>query len=64
MSRSTKGTENMMKVKGTNQVYGTQVVGNEINKQTKFINKNQMIKNAGKDALVNAGFNMASMVVG
>ena len=54
----------MMKVKGTNQVYGTQVVGNKINKQTKFINKNQMIKNAGKDALVNAGFNMDSMVVG
>ena len=63
-SASKKGTENMMRVKGTNQVYGAQVVGNKIDKQTKFINENQMIKTAGKDALVNAGFNMASMVVG
>ena len=63
-SASKKGTENMMRVKGTNQVYGAQVIENKIDKQTKFINENQMIKKAGKDALVNAGFNMASMVVG
>lgn len=63
-SASKKGTENMMKVKGTNELYGTQVIGGKINKQTKFTNENQMIKNAGKGALVNAGFNMASMVVG
>ena len=63
-STSKKGTENMMKVKGTNELYGAQVIGGKINKQTKFVNENQMIKNAGKGALVNAGFNMASMVVG
>lgn len=63
-SASKKGTENMMKVKGTNELYGTQVIGGKFNKQTKFVNENQMIKNAGKGALVNAGFNMASMVVG
>lgn len=63
-SASKKGTENMMKVKGTNELYGTQVIGGKINKQTKFVNENQMIKNVRKDALVNAGFNMASMVVG
>lgn len=63
-SASKKGTKNMMKVKGTNELYGTQVIGGKINKQTKFVNENQMIKNVGKDALVNAGFNMVSMVVG
>lgn len=63
-SASKKGTGNMMRVKGTNQVYGTQVLGNRINKQTKFINENQIIKNVGKNAIVNAGFNMTSMVVG
>lgn len=64
-SASKKGTENMMKVKGTtNESYGTQVIGGKIIKQTKFVDENQMIKNAGKEALVNAGFNMASMVVG
>lgn len=54
----------MMRVKGTNEVYGTQVIGNKFNKQTKFTNENQMIKNAGKYALINAGFNTASMIVG
>lgn len=63
-SASKKGTGNMMRVKGTNQVYETQVLGNRINKQTKFINENQIIKNVGKNAIVNAGFNMTSMVVG
>ncbi|MCI6266124.1 MAG: hypothetical protein MR598_04695 [Erysipelotrichaceae bacterium] len=63
-SASKKGTENMMKVKGTNEVYGTQVIGNKFNKQTKFTNENQMIQKAGKDALINAGFNTASMIVG
>lgn len=63
-SSSKKGTENMMKVKGTNELYGTQVISGKINKQTKFVDENQMIKNVGKEALVNAGFNMISMVVG
>lgn len=63
-SASKKGTENMMKVKGSNEVYGTQVIDNKFNKQTKFTNENQMVKTAGKDALINAGFSTASMVVG
>ena len=63
-SASKKGTENMMKVKGTNEVYGTQVINNKFNKQTKFANENQLVKRAGKDALVNAGFSTVSMVVG
>lgn len=63
-SASKKGTENMMKVKGTNEVYGTQVIGNKFNKQTKFTKENQMIQKAGKDALINTGFNIASMIVG
>lgn len=63
-SASKKGTENMMKVKGTNEIYGTQVLNNKFNKQTKFTKESQIINNAGKDALMNAGFNVASMIVG
>lgn len=63
-SASKKGTENMMKVKGTNEVYGTQMLNKKFNKQTKFTNENQMIQNAGKNAIINAGFNTVSMIVG
>lgn len=63
-STSKNGTENMMKVKGTNEVYGTQVIGNKFSKQTKFVGENEIIEKAGRDALVNAGFCTASMIVG
>ena len=63
-STAKKGTENMMKVKNSTEVYGTQVIGNKFNAQTKFVNENELVRQAGKDALVNAGFNAASMVVG
>ena len=54
----------MMKVKGTNELLGTQAINGKITQNTKFIREDQMIANVGKDALVNAGFNAASMVVG
>lgn len=54
----------MMKVKGTNELLGTQAINGKITQNTKFIREDQMMANVGKDALVNAGFNAASMVVG
>lgn len=63
-SSAKKGTENMLKVKGSNEVYGVQMRGGKFSKQTKFLKEDEMIKSYGKDALVNAGFNAASMVVG
>ena len=63
-SAARSGTENMMKVRGTNELLGTQAINGKITQNTKFIREDQMIANVGKDALVNAGFNAASMVVG
>lgn len=63
-SANKKGTEHMLKVKGTNEVYGSQMKGNKFSKQTKFAKEDRLIKSCGKDALVNAGFNATSMVVG
>lgn len=63
-STTRKGTENMMKVKGSNELYGTQMINGKFSKNTKFLNEDKMMANMGKDALVNAGFSAASMVVG
>lgn len=63
-SAAKTGTENMMKVKGSNEVYGTQMINGKFSKQTQFLNEDKMVANMGKDAIVNAGFNAASMVVG
>lgn len=63
-SAAKEGTENMLKVKGTNEHYGIQMAGNKFDKQTKFLSEEELMKFYGKDALVNAGFNVASMVVG
>ena len=65
------GTDKMLEVKGSsNEVYGIQMKKSKVNnrelfhKQTQFTKEDKMIKTYGKDALVNAGFNAASMVVG
>lgn len=58
------GTENMVKVKGSNELYGIQMVNGKFSKNTKFLSEEKMITNMGKDALVNAGFSATSMVVG
>lgn len=63
-SAAKSGTENMMKVKGSNELYGTQMVNGKFSKNTKFLSEDKMMANIGKDALVNAGFNAASMVIG
>lgn len=63
-SAAKSGTENMIKVKGSNELYGTQMVNGKFSKNTKFLNEDKMMTNMGKDALVNAGFNAVSMVVG
>ena len=57
-------TKNMMRVKGTDEWYGTQMIGNKFSGQTKFIKENEMISQVGKDAIVNVTFSTASMVVG
>lgn len=62
-SAAKKGTENMIQPKGTNQLIGTQLVNGKF-KQTKFTSEDVLVKSVGKNALVNAGFNAASMVVG
>lgn len=65
-----KGTENMQAVGKTGKVYGTQMVKDTTsnrmlyNKQTVFTKEDVFVKNAGKNALVNAGFSTASMIVG
>ena len=65
-----KGTENMQPVGNTGRVYGGQMVkdtaSNKMlyNKQTQFTREDALINVTGKNALVNAGFNAASMVVG
>ena len=63
-STAKSGTENMIKVKGSNEFYGTQRVNGKFSKNTKFLNEDKMMKNVGKEALVNAGFNATSIVVG
>ena len=63
-SAAKEGTEKMLGVKGTNEVYGIQMKGGVFNKQTKFIRENQLIEASAKNAVVNASFNAASMVVG
>lgn len=65
-----KGTENMQPVGKTGKVYGTQMIKDTssnrmlYNKQTVFTKEDVLVKNAGKNALLNAGFNTASMIVG
>jgi len=65
-----EGTENMQAVGKTGKVYGTQMIKDKktnrmlFDKQTEFTKEGALVKSAGKDALVNAGFNAASMVVG
>lgn len=67
-----KGTDKLLEVKeSANEVYGIQMKevkgtkGKKIfHKQTKFTKEDKLIKSCGKDALVNAGFNATSMIVG
>ena len=63
-SSSKMGTENMLKVKNSNKVYGTQVVKGKFNKNTQFTKETSLVQNIGKDAIASASFNAASMVVG
>lgn len=65
-----KGTENMQSVGNTGRVRGIQMIKDKstkrmlFNKQTEFTREDVLVKSAGKNALVNAGFNTASMIVG
>ena len=65
-----KGTENMQTVGKTGKVYGSQMKKDKLtkrmlyDKQTVFTKEDTLIKSVGKNALVNAGFNTASMIVG
>ena len=65
-----KGTENMQPVGKTGKVYGSQMIKDKssnrmlYNAQTEFTREDALVKSAGKNALVNAGFNTASLVVG
>ena len=65
-----KGTENMQSVGNTGRVRGTQMIKDKstkrmlFHKQTEFTREDALVKSAGKNALVNAGFNTASMIVG
>lgn len=63
-SASKKGTENMLRVKNSNKVYGTQAVKGKFNKNTQFKKETNLVQSVGKDAIISAGFNAASMVVG
>ncbi|WP_304683109.1 hypothetical protein [uncultured Clostridium sp.] len=63
-SATKKGTENMIKINGTNERIGTQAINGKFNKQTKFLEENRLIQSSGKDALLNAGFSATSMIVG
>ena len=63
-SASKNGTENMLSVKGTNMVYGTQMKDGLFNTNTKFTREDDLIKSASQNSLVNAGFGTASMIVG
>lgn len=65
-----EGTENMQSVGKTGKVLGGQMIKDPnskrmlYNKQTQFTREDVLINSAGKNALVNAGFNTASMIVG
>lgn len=65
-----KGTENMQPVGKTGKIYGSQMIKDKssnrmlYNAQTEFTREDALVKSAGKNALVNAGFNTASLVVG
>lgn len=65
-----EGTENMQPVGDTGRVFGSQMVQDKSTKrmlyngQTEFTREDTLVKSAGKNALVNAGFNTASMIVG
>lgn len=63
-SANKNGTENMLKIKGTNMVYGTQMKDGLFNKNTQFTRENTLVKKAGHNSLVNAGFATTSMIVG
>lgn len=63
-SASKKGTENMLKINGTDMVYGMQMKDGLFNKNTQFTRENTLVKRAGQNALVNAGFATTSMIVG
>lgn len=63
-SAAKEGTENMLKVKGSDKDYGIQMKGKDFHKQTQFKNEGQLVEGMTKNSLVNAGFNAASMVVG
>lgn len=69
-SATKKGTENMLSVGRTNKVYGTQMIKDKttnrklFDKNTEFTREDSLIKATGKNALVNAGFNVASIAVG
>lgn len=63
-SAAKEGTQNMLKVKGSKEVYGIQMAGSKFDKQTKFLNENDLIKACGKDQIINASFGAASMIVG
>ncbi len=68
-SASSNGTDKMLEVKNSlNEVYGIQMKRSNnkmlFDKQTKFRKEDELISSYGKEALVNAGFNAASMIVG
>ncbi len=69
-SAAKKGTENMQAVGNTGRVYGSQMKKDALtnrklySKQTEFTREDALVKSAGKNALVNSGFNTVSMVVG
>lgn len=63
-SASKNGTEDMLKIKGTDMVYGTQMKDGLFNKNTQFTRENTLVKTAGQNSLVNAGFATTSMIVG
>ena len=63
-SAAKEGTENMLKVKGSDKVYGIQMKGKDFHKQTQFKNEGQLVERMTKNSLVNAGLNAASLIVG
>ena len=69
-SATKKGTEKMQPVGDTGKVFGSQMEKDKLTNrmlysgQTEFTKEDALIKSARKNALVNAGFNAASMIVG
>lgn len=65
LSVNKKDFDNMMKVKNSSsEFFGTQKIGNRFSKQTKFKTEDAQIKTYEKNSVINAGFNVATMVVG